>query len=155
MSTPRGESLLEEGLVLSSRPGEQGWATAQVRLLAGSHCEGCPAAGVCQPGGEGDRVLEVLDALGARPGDRVRIRVMGSAVLRASFLVYGLPLLLLLIGVGIGSKLWSTGTARGDLLSFGLGALLAACAAPLAAWYGRKMDRGRTLNPEIVEIITK
>lgn len=154
MSSPRGESLLEEGLVLSLQPGNPGPATARVRLLAGSHCEGCPAAGVCRPGGEGDRTLEVLDRLGARPGDRVRIRVMGSAVLKASFLIYGLPLLLLLIGVGIGTKLWPAGTARGDLLSFGLGALLAAVAAPLAAWFGRRMDRGNALSPEIVEIIT-
>lgn len=155
MSSPRGETLLEEGLVLSAHPGERGPGTAQVRLLAGDHCEACPAQGVCRPGDNEARTLEVSDPLGARPGDRVRIRVLGSAVLRASFLLYGLPLLLLLAGVAIGAKLWPTGTARGDLLSFGLGAALAAAAAPLVAWLARRMDRERALDPEIVEILTK
>lgn len=153
MSHPRGETLLEEGLVLSSHPGGPGPGTAHVRLLAGEHCEGCPASAVCKPGGDEARTLEVSDPLGSRPGDRVRIRVMGSAVLRASFLVYGLPLLLLLLGVGIGAKLWPTGTARGDLLSFGLGVLLAAASAPPAARAARRMDRGRALAPEIIEIL--
>ena len=152
MSPLRDEMLLEEGLVLGVQRDAGGSSVARVRLLAGEHCEGCPANAVCRPGGDEARVLEVRDPLRARPGDRVRVRVLGSAVLRASILVYGLPLLLVLAGVGLGAKLWSPGTARGDLLGFALGVGLAAAAAPAVAWWARRTDRGRALDPEIVEI---
>jgi positive regulator of sigma E activity len=64
-------------------------------------------------------------------GDRVRVAVPGGAVLKASFLVYGLPLLLLLAGVWFGSLIWPAEVALRDLWSFLLGAALAAAAVPL------------------------
>ncbi len=150
MATNRGETLLEEGVVLSVHSGN-----ARIHLVAGDHCDGCPASSVCKPSDGERRVLDVDDPVGTTPGDRVRVMVTGGAVLRASFLVYGLPLILLVAGVAIGSKIWPSGTARGDLLSFGLGAGLAALAAPLAAWWARQHGRDQALSPRIVEILTK
>jgi positive regulator of sigma E activity len=74
--------------------------------------------------------MDVTDSVGVAVGDRVQVAVPGGAVLKASFLVYGLPLLLLLIGVWLGTMIWSADQALRDLWSFLLGAGLAAAAVP-------------------------
>ena len=150
MGTNRGETLLEEGVVLSVQPG-----AARVHLVAGDHCDACPASSVCRPQDGEKRILDVDDDLGVAPGDRVRVMVTGGAVLRASLLVYGLPLLLVVVGVVIGSKLWPTGTAHGDVASFGLGAGLAALAAPLVARWSRRRGPDNSLSPKIVEVLSR
>ena len=44
---PRGEILEEEGVVLAVEPAHDELpAVARVRLVAGEHCEGCPASSV-------------------------------------------------------------------------------------------------------------
>ncbi len=135
----QGETLLEEGVVLAVLParGDQP-AQATVRLLAGDHCEGCAARVLCRPT-EGDRrVMDVLDPLGVTVGDRVQVAVPGGAVLKASFLVYGVPLLLLLAGVGLGTLVVPAGAPLRDLWSFLIGAGLAAAAVP---WVKRTVQR--------------
>jgi len=127
----RGETLLEEGVVLAVTPAtEAAPGTATVRLMAGDHCEGCPASSVCKPGSGEQRLMDVHDPLGVTVGDRVRVAVPGGAVLKASFLVYGLPLLLLLVGVWLGTLIWSPENPLRDLWSFLLGAALAGLAVP-------------------------
>lgn len=129
---PQGETLEEEGVVLAVVPASgDAPATARVRLLAGEHCEGCPASSVCRPETGDRRIMEVTDPVGVAVGDHVRVTVPGGAVLRASFLVYGLPLLLLLLGVWLGTRIWGAEVALRDLWSFLLGAGLAAAAVPL------------------------
>ena len=129
---PHGEILEEEGVVLAVDPaGDSVAATARVRLLAGEHCEGCPASSLCRPETGDRRIMEVADPVGVSVGDRVRVAVPGDAVMRASFLVYGLPLLLLLLGVWLGTLVWGPEVALRDLWSFLLGAGLAAVAVPL------------------------
>ncbi|MEZ4386314.1 MAG: SoxR reducing system RseC family protein [Candidatus Krumholzibacteriia bacterium] len=149
------EILYEDGLVIGlPASGAAGPARVRVRLVAGDHCEGCPAAGVCRPErGDEARVLDVLDPLGVALGDRVRVAVPGGAVMRASFLVYGLPMLLLLAGVALGFRLWPVGNPLRDLLSFLLGAGLAAAGLPLVAWLSRRAEAsgGRLLEPRIAE----
>jgi sigma-E factor negative regulatory protein RseC len=128
----RGEILEEEGLVLAVEPAhDDAPAIARVRLLAGDHCEGCPAKSMCRPEAGDRRIMEVADPVGVVVGDRVRVSVPGGAVLKASFLVYGLPLLLLLLGVWLGTVIWAPEVALRDLWSFLLGAALAAAAVPL------------------------
>lgn len=127
------ETLFEEGVVLAVVPAAgDGPARARVRLTAGDHCEGCPASLLCKPGDGDRRIMDVTDPFGVAVGDRVRVAVPGGAVLRASFLVYGLPLVLLLVGVWLGTRIWSPETALRDLWSFLLGAGLAAAAVPFA-----------------------
>lgn len=153
MSAIDREVLLEEGVVLRRDEAAAGEpARVRVRLVAGDHCEGCPASALCKPG-EGDRrVLDVIDTIGVECGDRVRVAVPGGAVLRASFLIYGLPLILLVAGVLLGQKLWP-GHALGDLWSFLLGTVLAGLAVPLVARMARDTEAsgGALLEPRITE----
>jgi sigma-E factor negative regulatory protein RseC len=129
--TRKGETLLEIGVVVATMPasGASG-ARAQVRLLAGDHCEGCPSACLCRPEGADRRRMDVADPVGVTVGDRVQVAVPGGQVLKASFLVYGLPLLLLLLGVWLGTRLFPPTDALRDLWSFLIGTGLAAAAIP-------------------------
>ncbi len=137
-----GENLEEEGVVLAVEPAAaDAPASARVRLLAGEHCEGCPASAMCRPETGDRRIMEVADPLGVAVGDRVRVTVPGGAVLRASFLVYGLPLLLLLLGVWLGTRIWAPEVALRDLWSFLLGAGMAGAAVPLVK---RTVERTET-----------
>ena len=137
-----GETLLEEGIVLSVIPasGDRP-AQATVRLMAGDHCEGCPANVLCKPADNDRRLMDVLDPVGVAVGDHVQVAVPGGAVLKASFLVYGLPLVLLLAGVGLGTLLWPATERLRDLYSFLLGVTLAAAAIP---WVKRTVQRIET-----------
>ena len=148
----RGETLLEEGVVLSVIPavGDKP-AHARVRLLAGDHCEGCPASVICKPESGDKRLMDVIDPVGVAVGDRVRVMVPGGAVLKASFLVYGLPLLLMLAGVWLGTRIWSAENGMRDLWSFLLGAGLAGGAFPLvrAMMKRAESEGGQMLEPVI------
>jgi sigma-E factor negative regulatory protein RseC len=139
----RGETLLEAGVVLAIIPaaGDRP-AQATVRLEAGDHCEGCPASVMCRPGDGDRRLMDVLDPIGVTVGDRVQVAVPGGAVLRASFLVYGLPLLLLLAGVGLGALVLPHEQPLRDLWSFFIGVALAAAAVPWVIRTVRRIESG-------------
>jgi len=152
MTGPRGETLLEEGVVLALMPGTGTEpARVRVRLLAGDHCEGCPASSMCKPDSDERRILEVCDTVGVGVGDRVRVAVPGGAVLRASFLVYGLPLIMLLAGVALGTKIWPAENAMRDLWSFLLGVGLAGAAVFVVSRMVRQAESGggQILEPRI------
>jgi len=153
MTAAHREILLEEGVVLELVPTEaQAPARARVRLVAGEHCEGCPASGICRPDSDDRRVLDVVDPLGVTVGERVKVAVPGGAVLQASFLVYGLPLLLLVAGVVAGLSIWPAENPMRDLWSFLLGAGLAGLAVPVAARFARGGGAGGSLlEPRITE----
>lgn len=137
----RGETLLEEGVVLAVTPAtEAAPGKATVRLVAGDHCDGCPASSVCKPSSGEQRLMDVNDPVGVDVGDRVQVAVPGGAVLKMSFLVYGLPLLLLLAGVWLGTRIWSPETPLRDLWSFLLGAGLAALAVPFVQQTVRRTE---------------
>ncbi|MCF8242676.1 MAG: SoxR reducing system RseC family protein [Melioribacteraceae bacterium] len=91
------EELFEEGIVVESTNGE-----AKVALLKGDSCEHCSAKLYCKPQSENTNLLNVTDPFGVNPGDEVKISVSGSDVLKAAFVLYGMPLILLVAGLFIG-----------------------------------------------------
>ena len=141
--TGAGEILLEEGVVLAVTPaiGDRP-AQATVRLEAGDHCEGCPASAMCRPSDGDRRLMDAVDPIGVAVGDRVRVAVPGGAVLKASFLVYGLPLLLLLAGVGLGTLVLPAEQPLRDLWSFLMGVALAVAAVPWVMRTVRRIESG-------------
>jgi sigma-E factor negative regulatory protein RseC len=80
----------EEGIIVKIlKPG-----LAQVKLIRSTLCSNCEAKNMCHPtGGHAtEMVVEVDDPLGVSVGQRVRINLPSSTVLKASFAVYILPL---------------------------------------------------------------
>lgn len=95
------EQIHEEGIVI-----EAGNGRAKVELLTSDACEECTAKIVCKPKDENANVLEVIDSLGVKPGDKVIINIEGSDILKASLKLYGVPLFLVVAGIILGSEVF-------------------------------------------------
>jgi sigma-E factor negative regulatory protein RseC len=76
--------------------------TAQIRFLRGSACAHC---GACLTVGESEMEISLPNTLGAKEGDRVAVDLSPKRVVQASLLAYAVPLLLLIAGVLIGSRI--------------------------------------------------
>lgn len=74
---------------------------AVVRFTRSAMCSHC---GACMAVGEKELELSVPNALHAAVGDRVAVSIAPSRVLQASLLAYVIPLVLLIAGVWLGSR---------------------------------------------------
>ena len=87
----------EEGTVIEIVP-----EGALVRIKKTDACHGCPSAGLCHMGSSGERQVLARNPCGARKGERVEIEIKDGLLLKASFIIYMLPLFGLLIGALFG-----------------------------------------------------
>lgn len=73
--------------------------TAIVLCQKSSMCAHCAAAGLCRIGDDSRTMLvEALNYLGAKVGDRVRLATSTRTFLQSSFVLYIVPIIGLLIG---------------------------------------------------------
>jgi sigma-E factor negative regulatory protein RseC len=105
--------VIEETGNVIAKSGNDIW----VQVIRKSTCAGCSARHGCGQGalarlsdGRANQVL-VRNEGGARTGDQVVIGIDEALLLRASLLVYGLPLTALLLGALAGNALWPTSDA--------------------------------------------
>ena len=75
---------------------------AQIHFLRGSACAHC---GACLTVGETEMEISLPNTLGAKVGDRVDVDLSPKRLVQASLLAYAVPLLLLIAGVLIGSRI--------------------------------------------------
>ncbi len=94
---------------------------AEVLLRRGRLCEGCGSC--CVAVGDGVMLAEAENRAGAGKGDRVVVDLPAGLSIRAAFILYGVPLLGFLLGLGVGALL--------DAAFFGGGA-----GVPLALIFG-------------------
>lgn len=110
------EELFEEGIVKEAHDG-----IAEIVISDSEQCHECTAKIYCKPGNSNERCLIVKDPFGVHPGDKVRFAIKGSKILSASFLLYGIPLSILLLGIIIGMKVFNTNKELfSSLFSIGL-----------------------------------
>lgn len=96
------EELYEDGIVKES---QNGFAT--IIISDSDHCEECSAKLYCKPGNSNERSLTAADPYGVRPGDKVRVTIKGSKILSAAFMLYGIPLILLIGSLFLGMQIFS------------------------------------------------
>ena len=136
------EELIEDGIVKESKNG-----IATIVISNSDHCEECTAKLYCKPGSSVERSLTVKDPFGVNPGDKVRVSVSGSKILSASFLLYGIPLILLLAGIFIGLQIFSSNAELfATLLSLGLISIYVAA----SSIYSKKKKTKSSSYPEII-----
>jgi sigma-E factor negative regulatory protein RseC len=132
--------LEQRGKITARHDGQSVW----VELEREGGCSGCHAATGC-----GQRLFRQSAEsrfqrflVEAPPefqvGDNVLVQIDESAVLRASLLVYGLPLLVILLALLLGSAL--------GLANFGLG-ILSLLAALIAAFCVKTLSSRLSCNP--------
>lgn len=93
------EKLIEEGIVRESKDG-----IATIVISDSENCTECTAKLYCKQGNSNERSLTVKDTFGVNAGDKVRVSINGSQILRVSFLIYGIPLILMLAGLFVGME---------------------------------------------------
>lgn len=86
----------------------KGKGRAVVLCQKSSMCENCATSGACSLGDDShSRTVEVLNLIGARVGDKVKIATNTKSFLQSSFFLYIVPLIALVIGAAVGSALGS------------------------------------------------
>ncbi len=94
---------------------------AEVSFPRGRRCEGCGSC--CVRSGEDAMLAEALNAAGAEVGEWVEVELPLRVSLKAACILYGIPLVAFLVGLGVGSL---AGTAFfGGSLAAPLGLLFA------------------------------
>jgi len=138
----------EEGIVVEARG-----PTARVQIDKKSACESCSAAYICHPK-EHDYV-DAVNPIGAAEGQKVKIVVRPELYLKASILLYGLPILVFL-GVAVIGKVLAlrlAGELYSDLWAFGAACLFTCITFMMIIRYHKKSRRAHAYDPEIVEIL--
>ena len=78
---------------------------AWVKTTKSGSCEGCSARGSCHSLSErGDMEVKAVNEVGAKVGDRILMSFETSSLLKATFLLYVFPIILLVIGALIGQQ---------------------------------------------------
>ena len=90
----------EQGIVIRTDAG-----AAWVKTIKTGACEGCSARGACHSQtGSGEMEVKAVNAAGAKVGDRIVLSFETGSLLKATFLIYVFPILLLIIGAVIGQE---------------------------------------------------
>ena len=89
--------------------------TARVMHIRESACSGdCHKCSGCGAAKE-TLFLTVINSIGARPGDMVRIEAESGPVLLGAAVFYLVPMVLFFLGYFLGDSLWSLGALVGSL----------------------------------------
>ena len=124
---------------------------AWVKVLATSACGSCASA--CGMTEEGHRLVEVIDPIGVQPHQEVGLQLPSGRLLGAALVMYGIPVLLLLIGLVGGHAFALRYGLSADWV--GGGAALTLMLLGFAALYGarRHFEERQTFYPTITRII--
>jgi sigma-E factor negative regulatory protein RseC len=138
----------EEGIVM-----EVDGDAAKVAIMKKSACESCAASGVCHPGDQ--EYMDAANPLGAKKGQKVKVVVAPQVYLKASLVLYGIPMVSLVGGAIIAKNLaihFGTGD-QSDLWAFIAGMLCMIVSFLFLRSYNAKVERTREYKPVIVEIL--
>ncbi len=89
--------MKEEGIVIDTY-GEY----AKVEARRSPSCEGCMSRDTCKPYDNASMVIEVVNTINARAGDRVCFEIEAAALLKSTFVIYLMPVIFLLVGAWAG-----------------------------------------------------
>ena len=142
----------EIGVVTGVKENGLALVSAKGRELCGScHCqESCSAVA-----GGTERKITAINRAGAAVGDQVLIRIGSGSVLKASFVVYLLPILALVGGSFMGAKysgqIWASGDPEAVSVLTGLFCLGASFI--LLRLFNRRLSQNHKYYPIIEEVI--
>lgn len=92
--------MREEGIVIDTY-GE----FARVEAERNPSCEGCMSKGTCKPASDSSMIVEAVNLINAKVGDRVNFEIDANVLLKSTFIIYILPVIFLLSGAFIGGEL--------------------------------------------------
>ena len=139
----------EEGIVV-----EVNGDLAKVAVLSKSACEKCASSGVFHPQGE-DSFMEATNPLNARKGQKVKVVLAPQLYLKASIILYGIPMAVFVAGAIIAKNaaVRYGAEANSDLWAFLAGSACLVVSFFFIRRYNKKVERTREYKPVIVEIL--
>jgi sigma-E factor negative regulatory protein RseC len=141
----------EEGVVLRI---DSGSASAWVKTVQSSACEGCTAKASCHSiGGQRDREVKAINTAGAGVGDRIVLSFETAPLLKATFLIYIFPIILLIVGAALGQALAPFVKLDPSALSVLLGFAFFFAALFIVKTRANKMARKNEYQPKITKIL--
>jgi sigma-E factor negative regulatory protein RseC len=145
------ESILatEQGIVLRTDS-----HTAWVKTVRSSACEGCSAKGSCHTMGSGqDMEVKALNTAGAKVGDRIVLSFETPSLLKATFLIYVFPIILLIVGAALGQILAPIIDLNPSALSVLLGFIFFGTALIIVKARANKMAKKEEYQPKVIKIL--
>jgi sigma-E factor negative regulatory protein RseC len=140
----------EHGIVIRTDSGE-----AWVKTVKSGSCEGCSARGGCHSlSDSGDMEVNAINEAGAKVGDRIVLSFETSSLLKATFLLYVFPILLLIIGAGIGQETAPYFNVNPSGFSAIIGFSFFFAAVLVIKVKANKMAKKNEYRPKIVKVIT-
>lgn len=133
--------IIEEGTINSIKNG-----MAEIFLTAGYYCGQCSAKIVCKCEDSGKRSILIDNNFGGKEGDKVRISVKGKGILEATFLLYGLPVFLLLTGILIGMQIF-----HNELLASIIGLIAASSLFLYVYFFYKNKKHQEVIRTEIIK----
>jgi sigma-E factor negative regulatory protein RseC len=140
--------MREQGVVTRLIPPD----AVEVSLQASEACGRC---GACHPASEGRVGIEAAALPGLREGDGVEIEISTGGVVAASFVVYLLPVLFLIAGYVLGSRLagFIAGGLSGESGGIVGAMVLFAASFGIVRRYDRHVRRRGTLRARVIRIL--
>jgi sigma-E factor negative regulatory protein RseC len=139
----------EEGIVIKTDS-----TTAWVKTTKTHACEACAARASCNVMGGGKEMeVQAINHAGAKVGEKVVISFETSPLLKATFMLYVLPILFLMAGAFIGNKMAPFFNFDASLLSVITGFLFFGLIVMFVKSKGNKMAKKDEYRPKIIKII--
>jgi sigma-E factor negative regulatory protein RseC len=142
--------MIEEEGIVAEVEGD----IARVSILAKSACEKCSASGVCHPGDQ--EFMEAANPLGAKKGQKVKVVLAPQMYLKASIILYGIPMTVFVAAAIAGKNLAEKfgAEANSDLWAFVAGMMCLFVSFFFIRSYNNKVAKTQKYKPVIVEIIS-
>jgi sigma-E factor negative regulatory protein RseC len=139
----------EQGIVIKTDS-----RAAWVKTIKSGNCAGCSAKGSCHAMGASDEMaVKVINEAGAKVGDRIVLSFKTSSLLKATFLLYVFPILLLIIGAVVGQEM----APKFDLNPSGFSAIMGFsfffASLLIIKTTANKLARKNEYRPKIIKIL--
>ena len=145
--------LEEEGIVVKV---EEGYAF--IHTERGTSCDGCSAKSSCHSMSDTEgSIMEMraINDMGAKVGDRVKVAIDSVIFLKSSFLIYVLPLIVMITG-GIIGESYAKNNMPGtdaDLVAGSVGITCLVISFLLIRVWSKSLEKRREYQPQIIRII--
>jgi sigma-E factor negative regulatory protein RseC len=140
----------EEGVVTKIESATTAW----VKTTKSGACKSCSARSSCHSLGGGEETeVEAINKAGARIGQKVVLSFDTSPLLKATFLLYVLPILTMMVGAFIGQQLAPNLNLDTSFLSAIFGFLFFGLTLLFVRSKGNQMAKKDEYRPKIIRVI--
>jgi len=141
----------ERGIVMRVTP-----PTAWVKATRTEACKHCEARGSCNVIGDGKEVeVEAINEAGARVGDQIILTFETAPLIKAAFLLYVFPIIVMIVGALAGKHLATNVHVDESLLSMAFGVSFLVLAVLFVKKKANQLAKRKSYRPKITRIIRR